>query len=72
MKSCILWSKKSSNYEKNMNFAIDIAPLAGLLIGVNYWNSEMNDDFENPKYHSLQLCFGVLAIVITWATEREE
>jgi hypothetical protein len=55
-----------------MNFAIDIAPLAGLLVGVNYWNSEMNDDYENPKYHSLQLCFGVLALVITWATEREE
>ncbi len=55
-----------------MNFAIDIAPLAGLLVGVNYWNSEMNDDFENPKYHSLQLCFGVFALVITWATEREE
>lgn len=53
-----------------MNFAIDIAPLAGILIGVNYWNSEMDEDYETPKHHSLQLCFGVFAIVITWATEE--
>jgi len=53
-----------------MNFAIDAAPLAGFLVGVNYWNSNMDEDYENPKYHSLQLCFGVFAIVITWATEQ--
>ena len=55
-----------------MNLAIDIAPLYGLLLGVNYWNSELDEDYENPKYHSLQLCFGIFAIIITWATEREE
>jgi hypothetical protein len=53
-----------------MNFAIDIAPLAGILIGVNYWNSTMNEDFENPKYHSLQLCGGIFALVVTWSTEQ--
>ena len=52
-----------------MNLAIDVAPLAGFIVGVNYWNSEMDEDFQDPKYHSLQLCFGVLAIVVTWATE---
>ena len=55
-----------------MNLAIDVAPLAGFIVGVNYWNSEMDEDFQDPKYHSLQLCFGVFALVITWATEREE
>jgi hypothetical protein len=54
-----------------MNFAIDIAPLAGILIGINYWDSEMNEDYENPKYHSLQLCFGIFALVLTWQTESE-
>lgn len=53
-----------------MNFAVDIAPLAGMLVGVNYWNSTMDEDFENPTYHSLQVCFAVFAIVFTWATER--
>ena len=53
-----------------MNFAFDIAPLAGILIGINYWDSTMNDDFENPKYHSLQLCFGIFALVVTWSTEQ--
>ncbi len=53
-----------------MNFAIDIAPLAGILIGINYWDSTMNEDFENPKYHSLQLCFGIFALVVTWSTEQ--
>ncbi len=52
-----------------MNLAIDIAPLAGLIVGVNYWNSEMDEDYQDPKYHSIQLCFGVLAIVVTWSTE---
>lgn len=52
-----------------MNFAIDIAPLAGFLVGINYWNSEMDDDYEKPKYHSLQLCFGLFALVTTWASE---
>jgi hypothetical protein len=52
-----------------MNFAIDIAPLAGILIGINYWDSEMNEDYENPKYHSLQLCFGIFALVLTWESE---
>ena len=56
----------------NMNFAIDVAPLIGFVVGVNYWNSEMDEDYQDPKYHSLQLCFGVLAIVITWATEGQE
>jgi hypothetical protein len=55
-----------------MNLAIDIAPLYGLLVGVNYWNSELDDDYENPKYHSLQLCFGIFAIIITWATDRRD
>jgi len=55
-----------------MNFALDIAPLAGFLVGINYWNSEMNDDYEDPKYHSLQLCFGVFAFVLTWATEGND
>ena len=55
-----------------MNFALDIAPLAGFMVGVNYWNSEFDEDYENPKYHSLQLCFGIFALVMTWATEREE
>lgn len=55
-----------------MNFAIDIAPLAGLMVGVNYWNSKMNEDYENPTWHSLQLAFGIFAIVFTWATENEE
>lgn len=54
-----------------MNFAIDIAPLAGVLVGINYWNSTMDEDYENPTYHSLQLCFGIIAFVVTWATERE-
>jgi hypothetical protein len=54
-----------------MNLAIDVAPLAGLIVGVNYWNSTMDEDFQDPKYHSLQLCFGVLAIVVTWSTEGE-
>jgi len=54
-----------------MNFAIDVAPLAGFIVGVNYWNSEMDEDYQDPKYHSLQLCFGVLAIVVTWATEGQ-
>ena len=53
-----------------MNFAVDIAPLAGMLVGVNYWNSTMDEDFENPTYHSLQVCFVVFALVFTWATER--
>ena len=52
-----------------MNFAIDIAPLVGFLVGVNYWNSEMDDDYEKPKYHSLQVCFGLFAVVLTWASE---
>ena len=52
-----------------MNLAIDVARLAGFIVGANYWNSEMDEDFQDPKYHSLQLCFGVLAIVVTWATE---
>ena len=52
-----------------MNFAIDIAPLAGLLVGINYWNSTMNDDYEKPCYHSLQICVGLFAVVITWASE---
>lgn len=55
-----------------MNLAIDVAPLVGFIVGVNYWNSEMDEDFQDPKYHSLQLCFGVLAIVVTWATEGRE
>jgi len=55
-----------------MNFALDIAPLAGILVGINYWNSEMDDDYEAPKYHSLQLCFGVFALVLTWHTINEE
>ena len=53
-----------------MNFALDIAPLAGFLVGVNYWNSNMDEDYENPKNHSLQLCFGIFALVMTWATEE--
>jgi len=57
---------------QNMNLAIDVAPLAGFLVGVNYWNSELDEDFQDPKYHSLQLCFGVLAIVATWSTEGQE
>lgn len=55
-----------------MNFALDIAPLAGFIVGINYWNTTMDDDFEDPKYHSVQLCFGVFALVLTWATTRQE
>tara|TARA_R110000803_G_scaffold16021_6_gene44116 strand:+ start:5523 stop:5687 length:165 start_codon:yes stop_codon:yes gene_type:complete len=51
-----------------MNYAIDIAPLAGMLLGVNYWNSTMDDDFEDPTYHSFQICVAVFAIVVTWQT----
>lgn len=53
-----------------MNLAIDVAPLAGFIVGVNYWNSEMDEDFQDPKYHSLQLCFGIFALVVTWSTEQ--
>lgn len=54
-----------------MNIAVDIAPLAGLLVGANYWNSTMDDDHEDPTYHSLQICFVVFAFVITWTTTAE-
>ena len=55
----------------SMNIAVDIAPLAGLLVGANYWNSTMDDDHEDPTYHSLQICFVVFAFVITWTTTAE-
>ena len=51
---------------------IQIAPLAGFALGVNYWNSEMDNDYEKPKWHSFQILFGVIAIVITWATDIPE
>lgn len=49
-----------------MNYAIDLAPLWGLMVGINYWNSYMNDDHEKPTYHSVQICFLVVAVVVTW------
>jgi len=55
-----------------MNFALDIAPLAGFLVGINYWNTFMDDDYKDPKYHSVQFCFGVFALILTWHTTREE
>ena len=54
-----------------MNYAIDIAPMAGMLLGANYWNSKMDEDFEDPTYHSVQICLVVFAIVITWQTPVE-
>ena len=47
---------------------IQIAPLAGFLVGVNYWNSTMDDDYDKPCHHTFQICLGVVAIVIYWDT----
>jgi hypothetical protein len=58
------------NY-RSMNIAVDIAPLAGLLVGVNYWNSTMDDDHEDPTYHSLQICMVLFAFVVTWTSKPE-
>lgn len=55
-----------------MNIGIDVAPLVGFTVGVNYWNSEMDEDFQDPKYHSVQLCLGVLAFVVTWTSEGQD
>lgn len=50
---------------------IQMAPLRGILFGFNYWNTFMNEDYEDPKQHSLQICLGVAALVITWETPVE-
>ena len=42
----------------------------GFLVGINYWNSKMDDDYENPTYHSLQICLAVFALVVTWQSDE--
>lgn len=47
---------------------VQLAPLYGLMLGVNYWNSEMDDDYEDPRWHSIQIRLFIFAVVITWKT----
>lgn len=54
-----------------VNFETIIFPIYGLMIGANYWNSEMNEDEDESKIyddtqHCLQFMFFFMGISFVW------
>jgi len=53
-----------------INFETIIFPIYGLMLGVNYWNSEMEDQDESEIFpenqHCLQFMFLFFGISFVW------
>tara|TARA_R100000935_G_C2745008_1_gene127430 strand:- start:280 stop:465 length:186 start_codon:yes stop_codon:yes gene_type:complete len=57
------------------NFNTIIFPIYGFMLGANYWNSEMNEDFDendliNETEHCLQFMFLFVGISFVWYKEK--
>lgn len=57
------------------NFETIIFPIYGAMLGVNYWNSEMDDNFDQDeilkeKQHCLQFMFFIAGISFVWYSEK--
>lgn len=57
------------------NFETIIFPIYGLMIGVNYWDSDMDenldeDDILNEKQHCLQFMFLIAGISFVWYSKK--
>lgn len=54
-----------------VNFETIIFPIYGLMFGINYWNSEMNEDEDESEMyddtqHCLQFMFLFMGISFVW------
>ena len=50
------------------NFNTIIFPIYGFMLGANYWNSEMNDDFdENELFDETEHCLQFMLSLLPFA-----
>jgi len=45
---------------------INIAPIVGLMVGINYYNSYMEYMEDEPNIHTLQIMLAFVCIEIVW------
>lgn len=41
---------------------VQLFPIYGLMVGVNYWNSKMDDDSVGETEHLFQILIGIIGI----------